>query len=299
MQHGIRPRTGLGTVVCAGLWLAATGAAAQVSLSDGLWSTSFIGCPTGDLGAGDVCDGLRAVSPEYVCGSSPARHSQIASEANYPGGAGGNGFALYYEGNARNIFSTGLLLEMSPPQPELWLRFYRMWPVGQTWGGILEHKIIYLFTDAGVALNINYPQGEDDIGVQPRNTMGSPDLYYPGNGWRTLNGGELVGDGAWHAFEIHVRLGTAGANDGLFEMWIDGEPVVSITGMDFFDGGARSPTGFSEVELPSNHNVSTLAGCAESRVDDIALAVPGYAGFTLDPQGRSMIGLLGARPAPA
>lgn len=272
--------------------LAAAPAQAQVTPVDGFWSTSFVGCETPALGLGDVCDGLTAMDVGLTCGASPVLHSNIDVSANFPDGEGGAGFALYYEGNSRNTFSSGLLLTFDPPEPDVWVRFYRSWPVGQTWGGILEHKIFYIFSDAGMAANVNFPQGEDDIGLQPRGTMGSPDIYVQGNGWQTLNGGSLVGDGAWHAFEFHFRLGTPGADDGLFEMWIDGVNVAVREGLDFYDGGNISPSGWSEIELPSNHNVSTLAGCGESRLDDIAVATPSYVGFVRDAQNRPMIGPL-------
>ncbi|MEK7705832.1 MAG: hypothetical protein AAB426_12800, partial [Myxococcota bacterium] len=241
------PRIATATLVL----LVGAKAFAQVTLTDSSWSTSFEGCATGDVGYGDVCDGLTAVGQEYTCGAGPVYHSQVATGANYPGGAGGAGFAVYYESNARNIYSTGLMLTFDPPEPEVWFRFYRAWPAGQTWADLKEHKVVYLHTDDSPAANVNFPQGDDDIALQPRNTMGSPDVYYAGNGWETLNDGSLVGDGAWHAFELHFRLGTSGSNDGLFEMWIDGANVISDSGLDWFDGGGSSPTGWAEIELPS------------------------------------------------
>jgi hypothetical protein len=41
-----------------------------------------------------------------------------------------------------------------------------------------------------------------------------------------------------HAVEIDWRRATApGANDGAFQMWIDGLPVLNLTGLDNDSGG--------------------------------------------------------------
>lgn len=272
-----------------------TPASAQVTLVDGFWSTTFEGCATGPVGPGDICDGLEAVDSTYTCGPG-GTPSQITPDANYPAGGGGAGYAIFYEGDVRNSMSTPMTVRLPAPTPELWLRFYRSWPVGQTWGGIFEHKIIYAFTDTSIAADVNFPGGEDGIHLQPRNAF-VPDLAFEGVGWRTLYGGQLIGDGTWHAFEFHLRLGTPGSSDGAFQMWVDGANVADATGLDWFAAGGVAATGWTRIDLPNNHNVSTLPGCVMSSVDDIAVAVPSFGGFVEDAEGRPMIGTLaGATP---
>ncbi len=275
-------------VVLGVLGLGAQAGAAITLDGNGYWSSTF-SCAEWASTSGLSCDGWEASDINWVCSSdSPAKVTQITSAANFPGGAGGGGYRKWL-GSTRNDDSTGLVVRFPVPQREFWLRWYEKFASGQTWAGIKEHKIIYAFTDSSVVANVNFPQGDNDIMLQPRNTMGSPDLPYTGVGWQSLYGG-LSADGAWHYFEVHFGLGAAGQSDGVFQMWVDGVNRVNQAGLDWYNSGAASPTGWAYIVLGSNHNVSALAGCTPILYDDVAVAVPGYSGFRLDSQGRSMIG---------
>jgi len=266
-------------------------AAAAITLdANGYWSSTF-NCPEWASAAGLSCDGWEATDINWVCSSeSPARVTDITGTANFPGGAGGRGYRKWL-GAIRNDNSTGLVVRFPVPQREFWMRWYQKFASGQSWAGIKEHKIVYAFTDAGVAANVNWPMGDNDIQLQPRNTMGSPDLTFTGGGWQSVYGG-LVADGSWHYFEVHFDLGAPGQSNGIFQMWVDGVNRANRTDLDWYNGGAASPTGWSLIELGSNHNVSALPGCTPILYDDVAVAVPGYSGFRQDVQGRPMIGAL-------
>lgn len=269
--------------------IAADSARASITLdANGYWSSTF-DCPAWASSAGLACDGWEATDISWVCSSeTPARVTDITSAANFPGGAGGRGFRKWL-GSVRNDDSTGLQVRFAVPQREFWMRWYQRFATGQTWTGIKEHKIIYAFTDSSVAANVNWPIGDNDIQLQPRNTMGSPDLTTVGGGWQTLYGGSSA-DGTWHYFEVHFSLGTVGQSNGVFQMWVDGVNRVNRTNLDWHNGGAASPTGWSYVILGSNHNVSALPGCTPIHYDDVAVAVPSYTGFRLDAQNRPMLG---------
>ncbi|HQH26168.1 MAG TPA: hypothetical protein PLP17_02130 [Oligoflexia bacterium] len=42
--------------------------------------------------------------------------------------------------------------------------------------------------------------------------------------------------GRWFCIEAHARLNSPGAADGVFELWIDGQPEASISGLDWVGG---------------------------------------------------------------
>jgi hypothetical protein len=267
---------------------------AVISFTEGFWSTSFEACGEGDTPAGWGCDGL-IVEDNYACDGTLSR---IDAQANNPSGEG-DGFRIFYKGNERNTMSTPLTLYFQEPQKEFWLKFYYRLPQGQYLSGINEHKIIYAFTDSAVAADVNW--GGEYIELQPRNTVGSPDIYYSGSGtghsaqggpeggWSTVYDGDTA-DGSWHSFEFHLSLGDPAQDNGLFQMWVDGLNYVDDNGLEFYDGGSQMPTGWTKIALPHNHNVWAANGCAPHDVDDIAVALPGFTGFIADQAGRRSIG---------
>ena len=291
-------------------------AIADITLTNGYWSTSFVGCTANPARAGTTCDGLNIDDSGYPGEACAGGYSQIGPTGNYSGGAGGNGLRVYYLGGSRNTSTSGAKLVFTTPQKSFWLRFYYRLPSGQITGAINEHKIIYAFTSGGPAADVNWPGGPSTISLQPRGTMGSPDIIYGGSptynphnahgnpsggNWAAVYGSPSTpANGSWHYYEFHFDLGTTGSNNGVFQMWVDGINVVNDTDLDWFNGGSSSPTGWSYVDFPYNHNVFTLSGCNPHDVDDIAVATPPYTGFLHDSGGRNMIGGLqgGKKPSP-
>jgi hypothetical protein len=263
-------------------------AIADITLTEGYWSTSFDSCSTGPTHAGDQCDGINIEDDYNVSGT----YSGVREVEHDASGGSGRVYTVYYEGGVRNAMSTPATVRFSSPESEFWLRFYYRLPAGQHISSIFEHKILYAFTDVGVAADVCWPGAGDQIELQPRNTMGSPDLYYGSDGgWADTYGSESSSaDGTWHIFEFHFDLGSVGAGDGQFEMWLDGVNHVSVTNLDWFDGGDANPTGWEYILIPHNHNVFTLAGAAPHDIDAVAVAVPSFNGFVSDSEGRPMIG---------
>jgi len=268
---------------------------AEITFTDDFWSTTFADCD-GVVRNGVVCDGLEGNDAGYPDDDCDGKYSLISAAGNMEAGEGGNGLSVFMQ-NERNEMSAGAKITFPEPVDEFWLRYYYRIPEGQYMGGINEHKILYAFTPGNVAANVNWPGG-DLIMLQPRNTMGNPDIYYGGNpdyNIHNANGNSSLGNwqalygdgpaaGSWHMFEFHFAMGAS--NEDIFQMWVDGINVVDDFGLDLSGG----EPGWEHVNIPSNHNVWMLDGCLSHDVDDIAVALPGYSGFTTDEQGRQMIG---------
>ncbi len=263
---------------------------ADITLTNGYWSTSFDSCDTGAVYAGDQCEGINVEDNYNISGT----YSQIRDVDHDAKGGSGRVYSVYYEGDERNSMSTPATLRFPTPEPEFWLRFYYRLPAGQQLGSIFEHKIIYAFTDDGVSADVCWPGADDQIELQPRNTMGSPDLFYgTDGGWADTYGSvSSAADGTWHFFEFHFDLGSEGASDGTFEMWVDGINHVSVTELDWFNDGNANPTGWEYVYIPHNHNVFTLTQTAAHDIDEVAVALPSFEKFTSDANGRPMIGAI-------
>jgi hypothetical protein len=256
-----------------------------ISLNNGYWTTSFAGCSTGTVGNSNICDGLEVDDASYSCGGTLSR---ITADANYSAGGGAYGLRTYRLGNARNEGSASLAIKFNSSEKDIWTRYYIRYPAGQTWGGIVEHKMLYAFTDSLVALDVNFPQGMDSIQLQPRNTS-TPDITVSGWGWHNLYGSD-IGDGSWHLYEHHLSLGDSGQNNGVYQFWVDGVNRISLTELDFYNNGAVTPTKWDQFYIPSNHNVSTYPGCGAIDIDDLAVANPSWPHFVQDAGGRNMIG---------
>ena len=278
----------------------------DITLTSGYWSTAF-NCTDWSQPNALSCDGINMTDASAYCNGSSA--SAINSSYNYSGGAGGSGYRVYFEGNVHNGMSSPVRITFTTPQKAFWVRFYYHIPSGQALTNIVEHKIIYAYTDGGVYANANWPMGFDTTGLQPRYTMGSPDIYYNGgvghNGhgdstygsWDAVYGVSSAADGSWHCFEFQFDLGTSGSNNGIYRMWVDGVNVVNDTDLDWFNGGSASPTGWSYFDIPHNHNMFTLDTCSEHYIDDVAVAVSSYTGFVQNKTGFAtnldMIGPIG------
>lgn len=280
----------------------ASPALSAVSFTDGFWSSTF-DCDDWTQPGALSCDGIEMADDSAYCGGSPSA-SSIASSFNNAAGEGGKGYRTYFLGGSHNGMSTPSRVTFSSAQKEFWLRFYYRLPTGQSVGSVTtEHKIIYAFTDGAASANVNWPGGGDrgSIMLQPRNTMGSPDIYYGGtpdysghNGhglagaWDVVYGSlEATADDTWHYFEFYFDLGTDDSN-GIFRMWIDGVNRVNDTDLDWGAGG--DATGWTNIDFPNNHNYFTATGCVGNDIDDIAVALPSYTGFITDSGGRNMIG---------
>lgn len=259
---------------------------AVIEFTDGYWSTNFDDAQVGETLYGWSYQGLQVMN-SYMCGGAYSSITETDIDAK---GSSGKVYRVLMEGNNRNIMTSPVYVNFPTPIKEFWLRFYYRIPVGQTIGGIFEHKIIYAFTDSAVAARVNWPNGADGVELQFGNTMGSGAVESFIGGWATIYGNGQPADGSWHYFEFHFDLGTSGNNNGITEVWVDGVRRINATELDYFDGGNAFPSGWESMSIPSNHNVWATDGCQPHDVDEIAIALPGYAGFIQDVNDRDIIG---------
>ena len=70
--------------------------------------------------------------------------------------------------------------------------------------------------------------------------------------------------GHWHCIEAHFRLNTAGLSDGVFELWIDGNPEAKRTGLNWV--GSYDAYGINSLFLENYWNAG--APQAEDRYID-------------------------------
>lgn len=266
---------------------------AAISFSGGYWGTTF-NCNEWTQPSALSCDGVEMDNDSAYAGGSQG--SQITTDANYSGGAGGRGWRTYMVGNEHNGMSTPFQLTFPTAQKEVWLRFYYRIPSGQTVGSIQAHKIIYVW--GSTTFRIDYPyygnvQMEGDVNR----------IYPPGGdsvsnvslgNWNALYGGapnSAAADGSWHLFEFHIKVGTT-SSDGAFQMWVDGINIINDVNRNMGTGA-----GITSIDIPNNHNVFQLSGNNPHDVDDVAVALPTYSGFVTNSTGFAtglqMIGPVG------
>lgn len=268
----------------------------SVALSDivfqnGFWSSTFDCDCDGNSANGDtdwlqysdtlICDGISKGGDRTDCNGN---YEKIWSTSNMSAGRGGKGNRWYFcptknsnSGSFRCIFTSY--------QPEFWSRIYFRYKSGTSPVGQGELKTWYLFTNGSYNPYIDWPWHPDSARIY---TQWGTNIIIrcDGCGWATLYGGSNS-DESWHYVETHVKLNTAGSNDGIFQMWIDGTLIIDNQSLAHIpaDGTATAFTGFG---LKVNHDYFSPAGWMD--VDDIAIATPSYTGFVQDAQGNDMIG---------
>ena len=213
--------------------------------------------------------------------------SSMTSASNNPLGSG-KGFRMKI-GDGHTVGSQPITLTFNSLQTEFWVRWYARWAIGFNWHDINGEKWIYAYPQTGGATQsiMVFPYGWDGLedGVQGYSPM------YPAGcsscGWDTvmasgsLVNGHRTSDGAWHCFELHLKVDTTDTPDwnGVAQIWIDGLQKVSKTNMNFSNNDSLSRAGWWWFIVGSNsqnpHN--GLAGSYVD-IDDIAVSNTGYIG---------------------
>lgn len=228
------------------------------------------------------CDGISSYGGWTTANGTKEK---ITSAANYSGGGGGRGqrHAIGNSGGAAvpdNTNGSGSTQIDFTEVQEIYIRWYVRWESGlklgnATTGGTRNHKMIYFaggYCGMGGGCYFDLRGTEWAIVV-----AGTP--YTDGTGWDGLfgcSGHSCPSDGRWIAFEIRVKNETGGANNGIFQLWIDGTLSASITNIDF-----AGSTGFSGFLLPENHQFETPSGDAADSyedIDDVAIQTTGPIG---------------------
>jgi hypothetical protein len=75
--------------------------------------------------------------------------------------------------------------------------------------------------------------------------------------------------GRWHCIEAHVRLNDAGESNGLFELWLDGVPEASRSGLNWV--GAYDEFGINTVTLDNYWN-GGAPQAQERYLDDLVVS---------------------------
>lgn len=214
--------------------------------------------PSGNISG---CPGWEGNGQWTTSNGSVAR---ISSQDNYPGGGGGRGFGQAV-GDGNNNNSGGIRITFAP-QSQLWARFYMKYPLGFRWrdGQPGMHKIIRFRGGSGTDLILNFKDWEKAYFSFYSGTTGN----LGGDcGWLCVMGGSL-GDGQWHAYEVHVRVG----NPGRIEGWIDGNLVFSHT------TNVYAPQGFNSISIHDNQETPNNGGDRYVSYDDFVISNTGYIG---------------------
>lgn len=236
------------------------------------WSSSAK-CTSGDWLYGNNCEGVEAAGSQSCAAGRP---DQVTPDANNPAGGGGNGWR-HYIGDGQNINGQGFNLAFSPgARPtEFYFRWYMRYPAGFAWSGTLGYqKLIYTDPHSAV-LDFKSPEGVGDgNGWQFYSQRVGIGYEATGNGWYTTQaGGGRVATGAWHWYEVHMKVDTNGLN-GVLEVWADGVKAVSRSDVSY--GAPGTP--FSRFGLLTNQNAPSNGACVPVDIDDLALSTTGPIG---------------------
>jgi hypothetical protein len=240
-----------------------------LSCSDFTQTNNYEG-PTG-------CDGVDAYG-SWMCDSSHGM--MINSSANYPGGAGGKGFRIWY-GDSTNKQSADPSFTFSTRPTELWMRYYARWEPGFSASGIYQ-KMLYLYTTTGVQALLN-PVGPSNCLFTAQGdgecwSTSGPGYCQPSE-WKSTCGSNVMGfnpstllhDGSWQLFEYHFKTNTSGDN-GIFEFWINDVLVFSKANINYGGGG------IDRILFPSNNSTLRNGRCMYYDQDDFAFSTTGRIG---------------------
>jgi len=257
----------------------------RVSQAQLIFQTTF-NCPgewtqSNGLSEASVCASGDGIAGNGSWQTSPGgSQDQITTPANFAGGGGGRGFR-HWVGSGLNNVGGGITVNFGSA-PEIWLRYYIRFQSGFSWGSPIFMKTIYCNRGSNGTFYFGLHSGfvgghlEDDpanLGVNVSNVT-----------WAQFQGGS-TGDGNFHALEVHAKMNTtATSSDGVFEFWLDGNPIYSNTSAHFSNvAGAR----FTDCAFGENSNNPQNASDVFVDFDDIAVSSAGY------------IGPLGPAPFPA
>jgi hypothetical protein len=248
-----------------------------------VWQTTF-DCPewnqTMGLGDADVCEVGDGIAGWGSWMLRPSKPDSITAAANFPGGGGGRGFRSM-RGDGVNQNGGALKITLPSLMTEVWVRWYMRYQAGFNWANgrpyytkelyfndMLTNAPVFVsgFSFGNFGVNKVFPQPSDNM-----NSGGTP------GSWNNIMGGP-VGDGKFHAYEVHVKMDTNGSN-GIAETWIDGVQVHRRTNVNW---GGTSPgwlKGWSFFTVAINQSEIANNGVdMYTDFDDFAVSSSGYIG---------------------
>ena len=244
------------------------------------WSTTY-DCPEWELSdnphnPNPGCDGLTRARDSWTCGHG----EQITTEANYSEGGGGRG-QRHWMADGTNKMSGGMSVYFNQDQPELWIRWYMRFQDEWEWSGAVNNfglKVFYfdMGQPSSLIFDIQYP---DQLRI--RSHFGGGAYDQTGYGWNNImqNGstddyGRKRSDGAFHCYELHLKMDTNG-NNGVAQIWIDGALVYDRSDLDL--GTAIS--GWNYISFPQNgRGTNNGVDCGYIDIDDMVINNTGYIG---------------------
>ena len=258
----------LGTLVWPGMALA-------IDFSNGGWSTSFDygqECSQrGNLGNAN-CGSVSNDNIYWNWGDKMqgGHATEAVSAANNPNGDGGLGFRSWV-GDGTNVQTGTARIDFPAPQKELWIRWYQRYQAGFAWsGGKPQYdKTIYIRSNGGPAVLPLHATPSRGFVIA---SQGSPE-HYQADSQPTVTWTDVFGptsDGKWHLFEIHIKMDTNSSN-GIGRMWINGNLVIDVTGIDYSGGNGVVRQGWSWFEYHSNQKTPVNGGYAYVDYDDMAI----------------------------
>jgi hypothetical protein len=146
---------------------------------------------------------------------------------------------------------------------EVYWRVYAKYPIGTTafpnkfsratvfagsnWS---QAMIAHLWKSNNTSfLKIDPASGTDAAGnVMTTSSNDTANLRWLG----AVTASDPIVPGQWQCFEAHVKLNTAGASDGVFQLWIDGNLVASRNNLNWV--GAYNGYGINAIQLESYWN---------------------------------------------
>jgi hypothetical protein len=229
-----------------------------ISSVDLPWTTSY-DCDEWEYGDSLTCDGLQDALGSTCDTDGLGRLEQITTAANYTSGGGGRG-QRHWLGDGKNDNSGGLLIYFSSNVTELWVRFYLRFPDSFVYGPSDKtgYKVLYMQTTSGQR-EIYLPLYSDGIGV-----CDAACSNICTGCWTTE-----INDGEFHSVEFHIKSETVSDNDGIAEVWIDGERRGRITNMDY--GLISEGNEITGILLGSNLDSGGSGACEAVDYDDFAI----------------------------
>jgi hypothetical protein len=195
----------------------------------------------------------------------------ITLAANNPKGPG-LGFR-HWRNDGANSNGGGINVDLGRAYPELFIRFYMRYQSGFRWSSLNYTKELYLTPQGPGAAEIGFHGGTAGgstgvVGTGPRfgpyvEQVGR--YVDAGPGWGAVMGGP-VSDGQWHAYEIHIKAGTA--LNGVSEQWIDCvQRLPAVTNVNW-----NTTNGWDGFMVGSNQATPANGAVMFTDYDDLVVA---------------------------
>jgi hypothetical protein len=191
-------------------------------------------------------------------------------------GLSGRGLRVYFPSNGMVLRGGGAWLSVSsaaqtsePPRDELHLRYYvrlsEEFDFGG--GGFLPGLCV------GPCMPPRRLQKEGGI-IRPHWTPFSELVFDPLPNTRPKDRRwqRFLARATWHAVELHVKLNTPGASDGVVEGWFDGEKAVSLSGLRLRETGETHLEEMSFVSMFRARKRAAPTRDGQATFDDIVVA---------------------------